>query len=342
MSQKFFVVDYIEQGLHTSEVTRSITHEFAEVAQAGWLKRLPEKLSLAVLALALFPPIRWILSLLGPDRDLFAIILKGPTYLVYNAPYFLLGRGRRSAWITDTWPNRDKRLLLLVKVLRLNPVFVSYKESAERLRRLAPHVDWIYVPEALPKDDYPGRPQLERDWDVITFGRKYLKHHEALKRQNTEGQIRYRFRDDGVMVAETHRDLLEALANARVSICVPRGITHSHAGGVTAMTMRYLQSIACGCVVMGETPSEMLDLFGYDPVVQADLEQPVQQLQTMFADWSPYQNLVDRNLAEVQSRHLWRHRAAFIVANLRDQHGFRIASDVPAEAGVDPVPPRRS
>lgn len=340
LKNRFFVIDYIEQGLHTTEVTRSVTQEFVEVSGAGWLPRLSEKLSLALLALALFPPFRWFMMLCGPKRDLFALIMKGPTYLVYNAPFFLLGRGKRSAWITDTWPNRDRRLIFLARVLRLNPIFVSYQESAERLKKLAPHIHWIYVPEALPRDDYPSRPQDERDWDVITFGRKYMAHHTALKAENTDGHIRYRFRDDGIHVAKTHRDLLEALGDARVSICVPRGVTHDHAGGVTAMTMRYLQSIACGCLVMGETPSEMRDLFGYDPVIKADLEHPVQQLDALFGDWAPFQALIDRNRAVMLKYHVWNRRARYITAVLRDRFGFEIeASEVRREDGLAPVDP---
>ncbi len=320
------VPDYIERGLHTSKVTGAVTEEFVEVAGADLLPPCHPKLAVALTALACFPPLRILFSWFGPNRDVFAIIMKGPSYLVYNAPRFLFGRGKRSAWITDTWPNRDKRLILLAKVLRLKPIFVSYRQSAERLRKIAPHLDWVYVPEALPRDQYPSKPAAEREWDVITFGRKYMEHHEALKAGNADGQIKYLFRDDGVHVASTHEELLSALGNSRIAICVPRGVTHEHAGGVEAMTMRYLQSMACGCLVLGETPGEMRDLFGYDPVVKANIEDAAGQIREILANWDEYQKLIDRNFETLMRDHQWRERAAFITGELKSKYGFRLSS----------------
>ncbi len=316
------IVDYVEKGLHTTNVTQSITSEFVAITGKKLLKRLPEKLSLAILGCAMFPPFRWIMRFFGPKRDLFCIILKGPTWLVYNSSYFVLGRGKRSAWITDTWPNRDKRMALLANVMNINPIFVTYKQSAERLSNLYPKRDWIYIAEALPKDNYPAKPYHEREWDIVTFGRKYAEHHWALKAANVDGAIKYLFRDDGTLVSDTHEGLLSALANSKVSVCVPRDPVTHHSGGVKAMTMRYLQSMACKCLVIGETPPDMLELFGYDPVIKADIVDPLGQMQEILLNWDHYIPLIEKNFKTLMDHHQWNHRVKAMTSILRDKYDF--------------------
>ena len=310
--------------MHTSKITRSITDEFVNLTGKPLLKRLPDKLSLAILAMAMVPPVRWFMKFIGPKSDLFCIILKGPSWLAMNSSYFVLGKGKRSTWITDTWPNRDKRMGLFAKVMGLNPVFVTYVQSQERLSKMYPDRDWIYIAEALPSDIYPAKPYQEREWDVITFGRKYMVHHVALKDGNADGRIKYLFRDDGTLMGETHEDLLNFLANTRISVCAPRNPGDDSSGGVQAMTMRYLQSMACKCLVIGRTPPDMIDLFGYNPVIEADLNDAAGQIHQILDNWDDYVPLIEKNYETLMNQHQWKHRVVQISTILREKYGFDI------------------
>jgi hypothetical protein len=92
-------------------------------------------------------------------------------------------------------------------------------------------------------------------------------------------------------------------------------MTHpDRAGDVSTVTQRYFQSFAAGCVVVGASPPELLTLFGYDPVVKADLGDPVPQVAEILSNPAKYTPLVERNLKEVRS-HLTADR---VQAMLRD------------------------
>ena len=74
------------------------------------------------------------------------------------------------------------------------------------------------------------------------------------------------------------------------------------------MTIRYLQSMAAKCLILGHAPKEMIDLFGYNPVVEIEMSDPVGQLQSLLNSFSDYIPLIEKNFNKVASEHTWPHR----------------------------------
>ena len=67
------------------------------------------------------------------------------------------------------------------------------------------------------------------------------------------------------------KDLVAGLANSRVSICFPQSITNpERCGKVETVTLRYFESMASKCLIVGKCPLELRDLFGYNPVIEVD------------------------------------------------------------------------
>ena len=102
---------------------------------------------------------------------------------------------------------------------------------------------------------------------------------------------------------------MDGLARSRISICVPSNITHpARAGDVETMTIRYLQSMVSKCLVVGYAPKEMIELFGYNPVVEIDMENPADQLLDILNNFVKYTPLIEKNYNSVLKNHTWRQR----------------------------------
>ena len=74
------------------------------------------------------------------------------------------------------------------------------------------------------------------------------------------------------------------------------------------MTVRYLQSMASKCLVLGHAPAEMKDLFGYNPVVEIEMDRAAEQVLALLADYDSYLPMIERNYALVTSEHTWDRR----------------------------------
>lgn len=322
-------IDYVHRDSNQTEVLWAQMDETLALLPYPLLPGFTRQQSRAPMALSLLPIVPKLLSIGAAKSDRIAITNTGPGYLGYNAWHFLRTRGKKTAYLCDVWPVKFPLLKRLAKGLGLNPVFVSYRQSAEELDRQDQSRRYLYVPEGLPAGHYPADPYHEREWDLVTFGRKWVDLHNKIKAGMEGAQIRYLFRDDGRPVAETHQELMATLGRTRISVCAPRGVTQPGlSGGVEAMTLRYLQSIACKCLVYGRAPEEMVDLFGYNPVIEADLNDPVGQLREILDRFDEHIPLIERNYQTLLGGHLWSHRVVEIARILREQFGWEIAQPV--------------
>lgn len=82
------------------------------------------------------------------------------------------------------------------------------------------------------------------------------------------------------------------------------------------MTQRYLQSMVSKCLVMGHAPKEMVSLFGYDPVVEADMDNPVGQLLSVLDNLDAFIPLNEMNYRSVVENHTWTKRWQAIASTL--------------------------
>ena len=121
----------------------------------------------------------------------------------------------------------------------------------------------------------------------------------------------------GQIVFPDRPAFVAGLARARISICFPSNITHpERAGDVSTLTLRYLQSLASKCLVVGSAPEEMLRLFGYNPVIQADLQDPAGQLLSILENYDDFAELIEQNYRKVVAEHTWQQRWEQIASQL--------------------------
>jgi hypothetical protein len=70
------------------------------------------------------------------------------------------------------------------------------------------------------------------------------------------------------------------------------------------------------CLIVGHAPSELTHLFGYNPVIEIDWEDPASQLQDLLRNMSDHGELIERNYDTIIAEHTWAHRWRAVRAHL--------------------------
>jgi hypothetical protein len=156
-----------------------------------------------------------------------------------------------------------------------------------------------WVPEAIDVADYRAKPWNEKTIDVLAFGRCLPRYKEAIRSLSAKGLkcvLDQRF--------ATREEFISALADAKISICFPKSVTDPDlAGRISTVTHRYLQSMAAKCVIVGETPLETTQMFGYNPFVDVDWKDPAIQLLNIVHHPEAFTDLMEKNFAALSERH---------------------------------------
>jgi hypothetical protein len=190
------------------------------------------------------------------------------------------------------------------------------------MRERVPGLDVVWMPEAIEPTLYsPDRPLAERSIDVIELGRRWATYHDKIRDHcAARGYVHRYEKTRGQLVFETREDFLRGLGDSKISVCFPSSLTHpERSGDVETMTLRYLESVASGCVIVGRCPAEMRDLFGYNPVVEADLGDPVGQIDQILQSLPSFEPLLDRNLQRLREVGTWDTRVGTMLELLHER-----------------------
>lgn len=238
--------------------------------------------------------------LMGPRRD-------------HLADAAVRGRPIVLAW--DIWEDSVEEWVELLRDFDV-PLVLSTSTTAQELLRARGFEGQLgYLPEATAVAGYrPDMPLAERPIHVLELGRRWDAWHEPVRRSGLLDDLQSRFEVvSGHIIFATRDDLVQGFASSAISVCFPRSMTHpASAGAVETFTHRYLESMASGCLVLGHAPADLIDLFGYNPVIEADMADSPGQLRAIVGDLGAYQALVDRNLDAVKKVGDWSSRAVCI------------------------------
>ena len=226
-----------------------------------------------------------------------------------TAPWFIR-TGRRSIYLFDAWPARHGEIRSFVETWGIQYAFISSSQGAERLTKLSDRCTFMWVPEGVDPSGYQQRSFLEKDIDVLQLGRKYDSYHARIAPELESARASYFYeKEKGGIIFPTREEFVAGLARSKISICFPSSMTHpQRAGDIETMTTRYLQSMASNCLVLGHAPREMVELFGYNPVVEVDDGDPAGQILEILRDYESYLPLIEKNFGSVSSAHTWAHR----------------------------------
>ena len=239
--------------------------------------------------------------------DYFAVMMTLDASRI--APWFMRD-ARKSVYLFDAWPSKHREIVDFVEGWGIQYAFVSSSQAAHRLGKLSDRCTFIWVPEGVDPSRYQFRSPLERDIDVLQLGRKHDSYHALIEPALRRAGRSYLYeKSKGAIIFPKRSEFAEGLARSRVSVCVPSSITHpERAGDIETMTIRYLQSMVSKCLVVGHSPAEMIDLFGYNPVVEIDAVSPDEQIVEILDRYEEYVPLIEKNFDAVTSSHTWDNR----------------------------------
>lgn len=216
----------------------------------------------------------------------------------------------RMIYLFDAWPKEYQRIVRFITDYRIDNVFVSARQSADDLNALVNKNLFHYVPEGVDPSVYRYARYDAKDIDVLALGRKHDRYHERILPALQRNDRTYLYEVlKGHIIFPDRKGLIDGLARTKISICVPGSITHpERSGHVETMTMRYLQSMASKCLIVGHAPAEMIKLFGYNPVIEIDWDHAEDQIEDILQHFHFHIPLIERNYKEVLANHTWSHR----------------------------------
>ena len=199
-------------------------------------------------------------------------------------------------------------------------VFTS-SQTADEFRRRFPDMKILTITEGIETNMYHGEKLLkERTIDFLQFGR-VTRRWGGLN--FGEGINAVCSRNEKTLL-HTREDLVNALADSKIVLCVPRcDMQPEIAGGIETLTQRYWECMLSGVVIIGRAPQELIDLIGYDPVVNMDQEHIIEQVKNIVTHISDYQPLVDRNREVAIEKADWCLRIKRVVEWLREK-GYEV------------------
>ena len=195
--------------------------------------------------------------------------------------------------VWDCWPCYIDKISSWFKKHHVRTAIFTSSQVAVLMQERFPQMSIMYCPEGIDTSKYSaGRPLAERGVDLLEFGRsnkRVLKTAlpESLNHVCTKVNGSYRYTND---------QLHELLGDAKVTIALPRSITQpERAGNIETLTQRYWENMLSRIVMLGHAPQELINLVGYNPVIELDYEHPNEQIVDVVAHIEDYQGLVDKN-----------------------------------------------
>ena len=231
----------------------------------------------------------------------------------------------------DTWPDRQSGIYYYLKLFNCKIVFVTVRSFAEKIRQdLSIKAYWI--PEGIDIKQYNGGSDLnERPFDVLELGRQKEKYHtmlESLYMKNIiEGYARNEYHKNGnikKLFFPKSEDLKEGMPKYKIVVSFPRIDTHpKQTGNMETLTQRYWEAMLSKCLIVGRAPQELIDLLGYNPVIDVDWEAFDAQLISILSNIGNYQEFVNKNYDAAIENASWNMRVACIRRILKG-NGYEI------------------
>lgn len=197
--------------------------------------------------------------------------------------------------VWDCWPCYFEKVCAWIKKYRVKTAIFTSLQTAERMRKCFPEMNIMFCPEGIDTSIYTeGKLLKDRSIDLLEFGRS---NDKVLKASFPDSVNHVCTKVNGKFVF-SNEQLYSAMGEAKVTIALPRNMTQPEiAGDIETLTQRYWECMLSRMVMVGHAPKELIDLIGYNPVIEMDYDNPVKQITDILTHIEDYQELVDKNRA---------------------------------------------
>jgi hypothetical protein len=225
----------------------------------------------------------------------------------------------------DCWPMYYDWWASFYKRERVRLAFISARQSAEYFSRTIPAMKTVWLPEATDPTEYnPYRSWGDRDIDVLEMGRRYEPYHDQIVNKLAQAnRIHLYERGESKSIFPGRAELIDGLARTKILICFPRSLSHPEsAGGIETVTYRYFQAMASKCLIVGNAPQELKDLFGYNPVLEVQAGQEYEQIEWVLENLASLTERVEQNYTRLLEVGTWKSRVETILDAVRSHPAF--------------------
>jgi hypothetical protein len=313
LDRKYIVTMRHKRGMH-ADVYEDFEADFIRLT--GWkplkgsfnfLERIFEKFLLPRLRYRTLP-----FDLPSLDRkSVYFSSLSGVEYIKIFQHYSFQAK-LKVVYQFDSWTHDNAVNENAFRSFKINIAFISIKKAAEYFNSLKiPDFTAYWIPEAVTCARYRWRDYAEKDIDFLQYGRRWEWLHEQLLPFCKTKDLNYQYPRDKDHHKSQFRDrqaLLDALSKAKIVICVPKTITHPVIHDLSTLTTRYFECMASKCLILGHAPADLIDLFGYNPVVDVDYSDPAGQLKHLMDQYIEFVPLIEKNYRVTQEGHQWKNR----------------------------------
>ena len=192
-------------------------------------------------------------------------------------------------FVWDCWPRYFEKTCQWIEKHQVRTAIFTSSQTAERMRQRFPEKNIMYCPEAIDTSLYiKGGLLKNRKTDLLEFGRgSKINGNGTLNHVRTKVNGKFTY---------TNEQLYEAMGDAKITIALPRSMTQPKiAGDIETLTQRYWECMLSRMVMVGHAPKELIDLVGYNPVIELNREHSDEQFHDILSHIEDYQTLVDKN-----------------------------------------------
>lgn len=225
----------------------------------------------------------------------------------------------------DCWPIYYDMWASFYRRQRVRLAFITARQSTEYFASLFPEMTVKWIPEAVDPSEYePTIPLADRDIDVLEMGRRYDPYHHRIAGSLANKNRTHIYDRGDKSIFAGRAELISGLAHTKILICFPRSLTNPEtAGTVETVTYRYFQAMASKCLIIGRAPKELIDLYGYNPVIEVSEGHEIEQLDWVLRNLDSLSSFVERNYVRLLEVGTWERRISTILDILRQHSAFR-------------------
>lgn len=193
----------------------------------------------------------------------------------------------------DCWPECQGRVKRFLRENRVKVAIFTSSQVAKMMQKEFPTMKILTITEGINPNVYTGGKELlDRTIDLIEFGRK-TNHICEIKLPSHRVHV---YSKNGEKLFASNTDFYQALGNSKITLAFPRSITHPEiAGNIETLTQRYWENMLSRIIMVGKAPKELINLIGYNPVINIDPTNPSEQIVGILNEISSYQSLVNKN-----------------------------------------------
>ena len=219
--------------------------------------------------------------------------------------------------IWDCWPKQVESVAAFFRKHQVKTAIFTSSQTADVFRDLFPKTNIQTITEGIKIDLYsPGNVLSDRKIAILEIGRK---DGNFFKTPLPEG-INHIKTGNFARTFQSDEEFRAALADTKVTVTVPRcDVDKKTAGNIETLTQRYWECMLSRIVMVGRAPKELINLIGYNPVIDWDGNDASPLVSDILGNIGKYQELVNRNYETAKKMASWEMRMKDIMIYLKNK-----------------------